>query len=71
MMMKMNEERTYKMELTSEQVEWVINRDKILDYIYMNRDRKWMPYIFPDEVYRTGDTYRESVWLEIKKQAEL
>lgn len=61
------EEKLYTMQLTKEQVEWVINREKILDHIYLNREKRWMTSIYPDEVYRTGG-YEGSVWQELSKQ---
>lgn len=73
--MDKNDQPMFKMELTKEQVEWVINRDKILDHIFFNRDQRWMPYIYPDEVYRSdmksGSGYREAVWEEIKAQVKI
>jgi hypothetical protein len=65
-----SEQKLFKMELTKEEVEWVINRKKILDHIYLNREKKWMPYIYPDHVYQTYD-YSNSVWEELKKQIEV
>lgn len=66
----MEQDKTHIMHLTKEEVDWVINRKAILDHVYLKRTEDWMPFLYPDVVYRSDDDYSEHVWRELKRQIE-